>query len=335
MTPRKTTRFLTATLLSLSLAGAATAQGAADAKIDRARQAVEAENPELAVKILDAVLKENPLDSRALLWRGTALAMLGEMDDARGDLAASVANDPGQRQAWLNLAAIDLSEGRNEGALTALRKARELDPSAPENDLNIGAVEILTGELAAAAESFQRYIAADPTSADRHYMVATNYAMNGYVALARSHLEQAIARDERSRLRARTDTNFAALSADGALDDILLNDSYRPPEGSLVVRREFDARYAGGNGEFLSAMLDALRFHSEPFEASVEVTPDWALIWATFRIKLSNGPQGKGRIELSAPAGSMPRADWQKRTSRILRSFERRLIGLPLLPGVG
>ena len=83
-------------------------------------------------------------------------------------------------------------------------------------------------------------------------------------------------------------------------------------------------------------MLDALTFHAEPFEPSVEVTPDWALIWGgSFRIKLSSGPQGQGRVELSAPAGSLPTAEWQERTGRLLRSFERRLIGLPLVPGVG
>jgi len=290
----------------------------------RAQELIEAEEPEQALTLLDAHLRRHPADAPALLLRSTARFMTGELAAGRRDLERSLDLDPSQRQGWLNLAALAVTEERYADALDAFDRAERLDPAAPENDLNIGTVRLLAGELEPAAERFGRYLAGDGDTGDGYYLVASNYAMAGYEALAVEHLRQAIERNERARLRARTDPNFSALDRNPRFAELLAADRYRPPIGAHSVRRSFGARYGGGKGPLLPAVLDALQLGDRPFDPRVEVTDGWALIWGDLRIKLADAADGRGVVELTAPAQSFTPAEWAATTDALLRRIAQR-----------
>ncbi len=299
---------------------------AAIGDLARARELVDAGDAAAAVSLLDNLLTREP-QAEAYLLRSTAHFMLGDLEQGRADLDRALATDPTLRQAWLNRAALDLSEGRLDEALTALTKARELDPAAPDNDLNIGAVLLLKGELQGANGNFARYLEQHPDSADAFYLVASNYAMAGYAGLAMQQLQQAIDLDEKSRLRARTDRNFSDLAANARFREILSTDSYRLPPGAHFAAREFDLPYAGSNGGLLSVVLETLQLNDQPFDPRVEVTSGWALIWGDFRIKVFNTAEGKGRVELSAPAPHFTLTAWRQRAEDLFRQIAVRAVG--------
>jgi len=319
-----------ALLLAVALllpAGHATAQGRPAASereiVPRAQEMIDAERPQEALTLLDKHLKRNPDDAAALLLRSTARFMLGSVDTGRRDLERSLELDPSQHQGWLNLAALAVSEERYDDALAAFRRAETLQPAAPENDLNIGTVLLLQGQLEAASERFERYLDGAGDSADGYYLVASNYALAGYAALAIEHLRRAIERNERSRLRARTDPNFSALTTNRRFLEILSTDAYRPPLGAYTAQRTFGVRYDGGRGPLLPAVLDTLQLGDRPFDPRVEVTESWALIWGDLRIKLFDA-EGRGTVELSSPSERFTPSEWQAVSEDLLGNIAQR-----------
>jgi tetratricopeptide (TPR) repeat protein len=291
--------------------------------VHQAQELIDAERPEQALALLDRHLKKNPKDADALLLRSTARFMTGDLAAGRHDLERSLELDPAQRQGWLNLAALAVTEERYDDALEAFGRAERLDPRAPENDLNIGTVELLAGDLQGAAQRFGRYLGEQGNTGDGFYLVASNYAMAGYEALAVEHLRQAIERNERARLRARTDPNFSALETNPRFAQLLASDLYRPPIGAHGEQRSFGATYDGGRGPLLPAVLDALQLGDRPFDPRVEVADRWALIWGDLRIKLSDA-EGRGVVELSAPAESFTPAEWTATSDALLRRIAQR-----------
>lgn len=289
----------------------------------RAQELLDEGRPEEALELIEPLASGGKPQPRALMLRGTARLMIGKNADGQKDLERSLALDPSQRQGWLNLAGLHISERRYDQALVALERARQLDPQALDNALNIGAVLLLQGKLPEASQNFTRYLGQNST-ADGYYLVATNYALAGYNALAVQHLKQAVALNERSRLRARTDANFSQLAATPQLQDLLAADSWTPPAGALRATQLYPVAY-DGKGKLLNAVLTSLQLLNEPFDPRVEVTANWALIWAEFRVKVSAGPEGKGQVELFASPGQMTPAQWQQRSERLFRDILLRL----------
>lgn len=291
----------------------------------RAQELLDGGDADGALEILNRLVKMKPPNAQAYLMRSTALFMVGDLDQGRRDLDRSLKIDSGLRQAWLNRAALDLSEQRYDEALAALQKAKELDPAAPDNDLNIGAVQLLQGNLQEATALFRGYLENNSSSTEAFYLVATNYAMAGYAAPAIEHLRRAIELDEKSRLRARTDANFRELESNDRYQQILSTDSYQLPPGSYEQLVTVPHPFEGTDSLLLRAVLDALQFSNQPFDRRVEVTPDWALIWGEMRIKLSNSPEGKGMILLTAAADQYTPTQWQQQTDALIREITVRL----------
>jgi tetratricopeptide (TPR) repeat protein len=288
--------------------------------LSQAQELLDNGQPREALDLLDRIVSRRPKHAEAYFLRSTAHFLLDEVSAGRRDLLRSLELDPSLRQGWLNRAALELSEGQLEAALTSLTKARDLDPTAEDNDLNLGAVKLLLGELGAATDLFQRYLRQQAWSAEAHYLVATNYAMAGYAALGIQHLGNAIQLDERSRLRARTDPNFAGLASNPQLQQLLLTDRYQPPPGAHRADRIYDSPYEGEDSLLLGALLDALQLSGEAFDRRVEVTPDWALIWGEMRIKVSRASPEEGRVEITAPANRFTPSEWRRRSTELLDS---------------
>ena len=91
---------------------------------------LEAGQADTALDSLDRRIKKNSGDSEALFLRSTAHIMVGDLAAGRLDLSACLEIDPLRRQAWLNLAALDLAEEDYAGAVDAFTRAEALDPEA-------------------------------------------------------------------------------------------------------------------------------------------------------------------------------------------------------------
>jgi len=317
-------------LLALPLA-------ASDERLARARRLLDEGRAVAAAEALAPVLRQDPNHAEALLLRSTARFLEGRMDEGRADLERALAADPTLRQAWLNRAGLDIAEERYEAALAALERARELDPEASDNHLNLGAVMLLLGRLEEATGHFDRYLetaGALPAAgalAEAHYLVATNYAGRGYAGPAVAHLRRAVELDESRRLAARTDPNFLAVAEAPDFRRLLATDLHPPGADDRTLRRSFPVPYAGGEGQLLSAVLEALRLIGEPFDPRVEVTPGWALVHGELRIKVydpepGGAEGGEGAVEISAPAAAVGPGDWQRRVDRLLESVELALL---------
>jgi tetratricopeptide (TPR) repeat protein len=294
-------------------------------QLARAQELLDAAKPEESLKILNQLTKKKPPNGQAFLLRSTANFMIGDSAAGKKDLERALEIDPSMRQAWLNRAALDLSEQNYDRALEALRTAKKLYPSAPDNDLNIGAVLLLQGNLEAASSSFKTYLDRDPGSSEAFYLVATNYAMAGFAGPAIQHLGRAIDLDERARMRVRMDPNFRDLETNNRFQQLLNADTYQPPAGSYEQVFDVETPYDGASGTLLKAVLDALQFSGVPFDQRVEVTEAWALIWSEVRIKVTNSPQGKGQIQFSAPANRFTPSQWQSRIDKLQREITVRL----------
>jgi tetratricopeptide (TPR) repeat protein len=312
-------------IIALNLASIAGAQGT-EPQLAQARELLEAGNPESALALLDRVVKQNPASAEALLLRSTAHFVLGEDKPGRRDLKRALEANPGLRQAWLNSAALNLADQNYDAALEDFERAEQLDPAAADNDVNIGAVLILRGDLDGANQRFQHYLTLNPGSAGSFYLVATNYAMAGYAGLAIENLQRAVEIDEKSRLRARTDPNFAALETQPRFQDLLLNDNYRPPAGSYTAARTFEIPYTEGDRRLLRAVVDALQIGGQPFDRRVEATPGWALIWADYRIKVTDDDKGQGVVQLSGAPESFTPLQWRERTEEFFRQVDIQLL---------
>jgi len=306
------------------------AQGGAGDPLAAARQALAAQDPDAAIEILDALLKRDPKNAPALVERSTAHGMLGDLERCKQDLDRAVKADPTLRQAWLNRSGIAIHEKRWDDALRDLREAERLDPEAADNALNQGAVELLRGDLPAATAQFQRYLARDPAAAEAWYLVASNYALAGYAALAVQHLERAVALDERSRVRARTDANFADLAEHRGFGRLLTTDAWTPPPGSLAAERTYPTRFGGPEAPIVVAVLNALQLSGLRLDPRVELTPEWALFWSDFRLKLVANRDGSTTLALTAPPGLFTPASWESRAQTLFAEVEAQLLRLEL-----
>jgi tetratricopeptide (TPR) repeat protein len=297
-------------------APAAAAAGQPADSLARAAELIDAGKPTEAIVLLDERLRRDE-EPRALLLRSTARFLLGELEPGEKDLRRALELDPSQRQGWLNLAALELASVHYDAAYQALLRAETLDPKAPDNDVNLGAALLFLGRLEEASARFERYLAAQPTSGDAYYLVATNYASAGYAALALRHLTDAIRRDEKTRLRARTDPNFSQIATTPDYQSLLATDLFVTAPGSLQAREVMDAPYSDTETRVVNAILDALGAMRVPFDRRVEVTPEWALVWADVRIKILRQGTAQSVVEVSAPPASFTPQTFQARVDAL------------------
>jgi tetratricopeptide (TPR) repeat protein len=301
--------------------------------LSAAEAALELQDPSEALRLLTPYLKSNPRDARALLARSTARCMLGEIDPCRTDLERALELDPSLRQGWLNSSAIAISEKRYDDALRALIEAERLDPDALDNAINQGAVELLRGEIEGATRQFRRYLERSPGSANAWYLVASNYAHAGYAAFALEHLQRAVTLDERARVQARSDANFADLANNRTFQQLLNSENFVPEPGSAAAEKRFETLYAGAESPILLAVLNAVQLAGLPMDPRVEVTPDWALLWTDFRIKIQRNRDDTSSVLLSAPPGAFFPATWDQKAARFFSDVEAQLLRLELAAG--
>ncbi len=297
---------------------AVTATGANAADLATASALIESSKPEEALGLLNKWLKKHPRDPRALFLRSSAHFIIGNLEKGQLDLDRSIELDPGNRQAWLNRAALELADENYSEALEAFSRAEDLDASAHDNSLNIGAVLLLLDRFAEAGDRFKDYLARNPGNPQARYLVASNYAMRGFAQPAIANLRRAIALDEKVRLRARTDPNFEPLERSTAYQQLLDTDTFRHARDAMITTQSYDKPYLAGQSQVLDAVIGSLQLAGQSFDPQVEVTPTWALVWSDLRIKVSDDGGGGTRLELSAPPGRFTSGQWQALTKQVL-----------------
>ena len=320
----RVTRPLYRTLFCLAVLAAAAGfpalAGDADPRLAEAQEYLDQGQPQEALDLLDAVVKQGKPNAEALLLRSTGRVMVADVEGGFKDLERALKLDPTLRQAWLNLAGLEIAEKHYREAYDALVEAQKLDPSAADNHLNLGAVLLMQGETERADEHFEAYLNRE-ASAEAYFLVASNYALAGRRDRALEHLRRAIELDERLRLRARADGRF--LSLDGErFQRLMATDAYVPPPGAHTRAAAFRVPYDRKDNRLLFAVVEALNRLAIPYEPSVETTADWALVWADMRIKVHNQADGTGVVSLSAPAERFTAAEWQRRAEELFRAVD-------------
>lgn len=84
-------------------------------------------------------------------------------------------------------------------------------PRDPDSLYDRGVIELNRGDFVAAQEMFERALKRDPEAADTHYALAATRARLGAVETALQALERAVELRPVLRVRAQTDSDFAAL----------------------------------------------------------------------------------------------------------------------------
>jgi hypothetical protein len=306
----------------LGLAGAMPAAGQGADKYAQVQVLLDQGQAAQALALLEKESR-GKYGPRELFLRGTGRIILGELKTGGADLEKAVAEDPNLRQAWLNLAGLEIAEGDFPKAYELLLKARDIDPAATDNFLNLGAVLMMMGRKAEAKVELERYLAAKTTAED-YYLVATNYALGSMETEALAALAKAFARDERLRLRARADDRFALLQS---LDYkvLLATDSYQLPAGHHSTAAAFRQAYRQSDETLLAAVLQALRQADLRYEPEIEANPKWALVWGDVRVKVYNQENGTGVVAVSAPPQAMSAADFQRKTQALFRAIQAQL----------
>lgn len=306
-------------LLVLLIAIPVAAARAPEATLQHAQELLDSGRLDDALAQLDGLLKKDPRNAGGLFLRSTAHIMNGDLSAGRRDLEACLQADPANRQAWLNLAALELADEDYSGAVTAFERAEALDPQAPDNALNIGAALLLGGDRERASRRFKDYLSRHPEDPNAFYLVAANYAMASRPQLSVPLLAKAIQLDERIRLRARTDANFAALSADPTFQELLGTDSFRPVAGTFTASRTYDLPYAGRDSRVLDATLTALQRSGHPLGSGVEITPRWALVWSDMRIKIAAAEASRTTLTLYGEPTRFSESSWQDASDDLFR----------------
>lgn len=316
---RRALAALALTLLGAGLAAPTRADHASGLSGELARVAtlIDAGDGAKALDLLQKLIKGQP-NPQELMLRGSARILLGELKTGGNDLEEAVRRDPSLRQAWMNLAALEIAEAKYASAYDYFKKAQALDPEAADSYLNLGACLMLMGKSGEARQHFDQYLA-KKSSAEDYYLVAANYALGHANDLVVKTLEKAIALDEHMRLRARSDDRF--LLVDSLEYRVLLfTDNYQPPEDHYKTAAAFKHSYSQQNDRLLRAALEAIGRSGLRYDPELEATARWVIVWGDLRMKISNQDNGTGVISLSAPKSRFTAELWAQKTQEIFRS---------------
>lgn len=127
---------------------------------------------EEACDLLQRAVNLLPDHPGLLLNLGGAYVLLGRWNDARRTLTHACEVNPDDPMAWSNLGAALLrvpelsGKEQQEGAITAFKRALELDPRARNVAYHLGLVHRLRYDWAEAAAAFQLALEADPNDRD-------------------------------------------------------------------------------------------------------------------------------------------------------------------------
>jgi tetratricopeptide (TPR) repeat protein len=124
---------------------------------------------------------------------GRTLAIMGDLEKAKGYYEQATKLAPNDPHFWLQLAGFSTKYEYQlrETGLSAVRNAILLNPEDPASLDMMGEIFILLGDLSSAVRFFHRAIKADPDYAPAHLHLGFAYVLQGEDDLARKHLTSA------------------------------------------------------------------------------------------------------------------------------------------------
>lgn len=130
--------------------------------------ALQARDPELALRLIGAAIAVHPGSAAAHSNQGSALEALGRWDAALASFAHAIALDPSHLEAQFNHANLLFQQAQYDAALAGFERAIALQPALLAAHLNRGNTLRRLGRWGEAAESYERAIALDPAHAAAH-----------------------------------------------------------------------------------------------------------------------------------------------------------------------
>jgi len=126
----------------------------------------------LAVPILQGLLKEEPDHPGVLFNLGMAESDLGKLDDAIVHLTVLVEKEPGHAHGWVALGVAQARAGRLDEAIAALNEAVRVAPDEPHARRNLGGLLAKKGLLADAVTHLREAVRLLPTDQQALYGLA-------------------------------------------------------------------------------------------------------------------------------------------------------------------
>jgi protein O-GlcNAc transferase len=127
--------------------------------------AYQLEQMDLAAALFQRAIRVKPDSGSSLVCLGLALAAIGRIREAEESLKAGLALDSGNPEAWLNLGGFLMTTGRNPEALSCYRQALKLKPGYAAAFAGLGEVLKADANTAQATAHYLMALKLDPRNA--------------------------------------------------------------------------------------------------------------------------------------------------------------------------
>jgi protein O-GlcNAc transferase len=127
--------------------------------------AYQLEQMDLAASLFQRAIRVKPDSGSSLVCLGLALAAIGRIQEAEENLKAGLALDSGNPEAWLNLGGFLMTTGRNPEALGCYRQALKLKPGYAAAFAGLGEVLKADANTAQATAHYLMALKLDPRNA--------------------------------------------------------------------------------------------------------------------------------------------------------------------------
>ncbi|HEY1763986.1 MAG TPA: tetratricopeptide repeat protein [Opitutaceae bacterium] len=127
--------------------------------------AYQLEQMDLAASLFQRAIRVKPDSGPTLVCLGLALAELGRTQEAEENLKAGLALDARNPEAWLNLGGFLLTTGRNQEGMSCYRQALKLKPGYPAAFAGLGEALKAEGQAAQAIAHYSMALKLDPRNA--------------------------------------------------------------------------------------------------------------------------------------------------------------------------
>jgi predicted Zn-dependent protease len=151
----------------------------------RAREAMQAQRYDDAVKLYEELVRTSPGTPGLRLNLGIALHSAGRYERARVELQRVVAEQPSLTPAWLMLGLTRLKLGDAAGAIGPLQRVVQTEPGNGVARLELAAAQLELGRFVEAAREFDRLTTLDPGQPKAWLGLGRSYTL-----LARAAFEQ-------------------------------------------------------------------------------------------------------------------------------------------------
>jgi len=148
----------------------------------------------------DEILKSNPKDDGALIYRSQMQINAGDVNDAAQTLQTVVSNSPNNMQAHYTFGIALQRQGNLDRALSEWREALRLDPNFLEAQRSIADVAMLQGDMTTLEDAANQMIRLQPGSPDGYALRALADINRKHYVEAEQDIRRAIAASPQSAL---------------------------------------------------------------------------------------------------------------------------------------